>query len=322
MSSLVFRWKLPRSGAKRSAHTRVPKLSRAVREKGGESPLLPLLPPPPRRSSERPPRSRKRGTKAGSVPRMAVSAVRIPRFTELEFPTSTGPQIFVHEGLRQMLERRLELAFGGPVQLAVTDNRRQMLTQRRSKGLLRVRIHMMFLGAPESVLEAVVRYIVEGDREASHLVSEFIGNNSYRIRATQTVKRPPRTKGAAHDLAAIFAGVNERYFGSGITDVLIGWGRNARPRKANRNAIKLGSYSALERSIVIHPVLDRPWVPRYFVSYIVYHELLHHVIPSGVLGGRRVLHPPEFAQREREFRQYERASAWEAKNIGRLLRAR
>ena len=68
-------------------------------------------------------------------------------------------------------------------------------------------------------------------------------------------------------------------------------------------------------------MLDKPWVPRYFVSYIVYHEMLHHVVPSSQGRGRRMLHPPPFIARERLFRDYERSLAWEKSHIGRLLRA-
>ena len=67
--------------------------------------------------------------------------------------------------------------------------------------------------------------------------------------------------------------------------------------------------------------LDRSWVPRYFVSYIVHHELVHHVVPPLRLSGRALVHSPEFLRREREFRQYERAIAWEEAHIGRLLRS-
>jgi hypothetical protein len=34
-----------------------------------------------------------------------------------------------------------------------------------------------------------------------------------------------------------------------------------------------------------------------------------------------VLHPPEFLEREQEFRKYERAIEWEKRHIARLLRA-
>jgi len=253
------------------------------------------------------------------APRMAMAALRIPASRQAGSGSAfVGPSIFVHEGARQALERRLGLAYRGPVQLAVTDNLRRMVTRTRVRGTLRVRVHMMFLGAPERVRQALVDYAVHGHRRASKALGAFIDENLYRIRPSQPVTRPLATRGEHHDLAAILAEVGSRYFPGAVGDVLVTWGRRTRPRGDARRTIKLGSYSAPERLVRIHPALDRPWVPRYFVAYIVYHELLHHVIPV-TPGG---VHPPELLRLEREFPQYERALAWEQKHIGRLLRAR
>lgn len=255
------------------------------------------------------------------APRMAPAAVRIPDPRQIAVPFQfkhVGPSIFVHEGARQALERRLELAFQGPVQLAVTDNLRRMVSRTRTRGTLRVRIHMMFLGAPERVRIALVDYVVRDDRKASVIVGQYIDANSHRIRASRPVTGPLETRGTHHDLLEIMNAVNTEYFGGAAGDVLITWGRRTRPSEKKRNTIKLGSYSATERLIRVHPALDRDWVPRYFVSFIVYHELLHHVIPAAP----RVLHPPELLRREREFRHYERALVWEQKHIDRLLKAR
>ncbi len=258
------------------------------------------------------------------MPRMGTAAVRIPaQSTELPFVrVSKGPQIFIHEGARQALERRLELASGGPVQLGVTDNRRRMVTQTRSRGRLRVRVHMMFLGATERVKNALVSYIVHADRDASQVVGEFIDQNLHSIRASRPARGQLRSAGQVHDLDALAHEVNLRYFSGAVSDVLITWGRNTKPRESKRTSIKLGSYSAVERLIRIHPVLDQRWVPRYFVAYIVYHELLHHLVPEVRIAGRSLLHPPEFQRREREFLKLSRALTWEQKNIDRLLRAR
>jgi hypothetical protein len=73
--------------------------------------------------------------------------------------------------------------------------------------------------------------------------------------------------------------------------------------------------------IRIHPALDRRWVPRYFLEYVMFHEMLHHLMPHTRGAGRRALHPPEFREREKEFRHYERAMAWERSHLARLLRA-
>jgi len=254
---------------------------------------------------------------------MATAAVRIPDPRMVQLPlhfTSGGPQIFVHEGARQALERKFEVAFPLPVQLAVTDNRQRMITQTRERGTLRVRVHMMFLDAPEWVQDALVEYVATGDRAASQIVGAYIEENTHRIRASRRVRGPLRTRGRVHDLREVFDRVNAAYFGGAVNDILIAWGRRAGSDQRARRTIKLGSYSAEERLIRVHPVLDRTWVPRYFVSYIVYHEVLHHVVPPVRVGGRTVLHPPEFLQKERLFRHYERAIAWEEAKIERLLR--
>jgi len=256
---------------------------------------------------------------------MATAAVRIPEPARISWPPELpggGPQIFVHEGARQALERRLELAGTGPVQLAVTDNVRRMITHRLSRGTLRVRVHMMFLDAPERVKEGLVRYIVRGDRDASQIVGDYIDSNSFRIRAERPFRHALRTKGQYHDLETILAALNARYFGGQAADAFITWGRRTSPKGATRSAIKLGTYSATERLIRIHPVLDQRWVPRYFVAYIVFHELLHHVIPPVRVGRTTAIHPVQFTHRERLYPHYVRALDWERRNLNRLLRFR
>lgn len=265
------------------------------------------------------------------APRVSPAAVRVPDPRQLSiamaFPAG-HPQIFVHEGARQSLERRLAQASLRPVLLSVTDNRRSMISYSERDGVLRARVHHMFLGAPASVQDALVRYIVQRDRAASNVVGRYIDLNGHRIRAVQPVLAPLTTQGKHHDLLALYRSINEKYF-DGAHDALITWGRRGRGamRGKPRRSIKLGSYSAVERLIRIHPVLDRAWIPRYFLSYIIYHEMLHHVIPSdgsarSAGAGRRVLHSAAFLARERMFRDFERAIAWERAHIRRLLIAR
>lgn len=262
-----------------------------------------------------------RGKALPLAPRIAPAAVRVPdpRHLDIEIAFPVGrPQLFVHEGARQALERKLTAAHHRPVLLGVTDNRRAMISHSNRGGLLTVRVHHMFLDAPPLVQDALVRYIVKSDRDASSIVSRYIHENGFRIKAARPVLTPLTTQGARHDLLSIFRAVNEKYFG-GAVDALITWGKQTTVR-GTRRTVKLGSYSAVERLIRIHPVLDRPWVPRYFVSYVTYHEMLHHVIPASQGNGRRMLHPPEFVARERLFRDFERAMAWEKAHIHRLLR--
>jgi hypothetical protein len=265
--------------------------------------------------------ARMRGKALSAAP-YAAAAIRIPERVSaqlaLVFPTAS-PQLFVHEGARQSLERRLMAAYPGQVALSITDNRHAIISHRCKDGILRARIHHMFLDAPPNVVEALVRYVTQGDREASALVGRYIEANGHRL-ARRSRNVPLHTKGRHHDLLELFDEMNERYFG-GSVNALITWGKRGTSQAAKRATIKLGSYSAVERLVRVHPVLDRPWVPRYFVAYIVYHEMLHHVIPASRGVGRALLHPPEFRERERDFRYFERAINWERRYIGRLLRS-
>ena len=99
----------------------------------------------------------------------------------------------------------------------------------------------------------------------------------------------------------------------------ITYGPAPRARKP-RKSIKMGSYSADARVIRIHPALDQREVPRYFVAWIVFHEMLHHVykVRRGA-DGRRCVHPPEFLAHERRFRDFRRAQEWEQENLDLLL---
>ena len=68
----------------------------------------------------------------------------------------------------------------------------------------------------------------------------------------------------------------------------------------------------------MNPVLDARNVPRYYVEFVLYHEMLHAWMHKagreedrGNGKGRRLVHTPEFNRRERMFRDYARAAAWE-----------
>lgn len=286
-----------------------------------------------------------RGATALARPVASAAAIRIPERVSAQlamvFP-SAAPQLFIHEGARQSLQRKLEAAWGvgRPVVLSITDNRHSIISHSTKNGVLHARIHHMFLDAPARVTNALVRYVAKGDPRASQLVGHYIDANGSRLARRRARAIPLVTKGGHHDVLAIFNDLNEKYF-RGACTALVTWGRRTKRKSGEaRRAIRLGSYTSLERLIRIHPVLDRPWVPRYFVAYVVYHEMLHHMIPSArgnptrgsianmasangptLSRSRRVLHPPEFLEREQLFRKYERALDWERRHIARLLRA-
>jgi predicted SprT family Zn-dependent metalloprotease len=129
---------------------------------------------------------------------------------------------------------------------------------------------------------------------------------------------PLPNRGRYHDLEMILTDLRAQYFPH-CAGVTIRWGRwSGRTRV---RSMRFGAYLPAEKLIRIHPALDQAFVPRSFVEFIVYHELLHHVIPPVRTKGRYQIHSAAFRRREREFPAYAEAMAWRQQSLRRLLRS-
>ena len=127
------------------------------------------------------------------------------------------------------------------------------------------------------------------------------------------------TEGRHFDLREIFDKINARYFNNRLRRYAITWGQ--RRRRRPESYIVFGSIQEQDRLIRIHPLLDREFVPRWYVEYVVYHEMLHAFVPDKYdSAGRRIVHHEGFLAREKKFRNYNRAVTWERDNLGRFLR--
>jgi hypothetical protein len=204
------------------------------------------------------------------------------------------------------------------VRLTVHDNRSTMVSFRRLPDEIHYRVHHMFLEAPIDVIVALAEFAGPGRgarrREAGNLIDGFVRKHRERIAVPRGDRLQPR--GRAHDLQAIFDRLNAEHFGGAI-DARIGWGAvRTGPR---RRTVKTGVYVQDARIIRIHPTLDRPEVPEFYVATVVFHEMLHQAVPARELNGRRVVHGREFRARERAYPDHVRARAWEARNLGLLL---
>src|SRR5690606_25166299 len=128
------------------------------------------------------------------------------------------------------------------------------------------------------------------------------------------------TEGLFHDLQRLYNEVNRLHFGNEVR-ARITWGRM--PPSRRRRSIRFGSYTVEDNLIRIHPLLDQDFVPRYFVRYIVFHEMLHaHLGVKEASNGRRCVHTREFRERECAYPGYEEALAWQNNpaNLRKLLR--
>jgi hypothetical protein len=125
-----------------------------------------------------------------------------------------------------------------------------------------------------------------------------LAKDTRRVRGRKQMRHP---RGKVHDLDALFAELNERFFDAGLRKPALGWS----PGKSRQ---MLGHYDSAHDTIVISRVFDQPDVPRYLLEYVLYHEMLHVKYPTEMRRQRRCVHTPAFKAEERLFPRFEEAN--------------
>ncbi len=88
-------------------------------------------------------------------------------------------------------------------------------------------------------------------------------------------------EGRHFDLGAIFDQLNRRYFRGQLRNYKVMWGRRRKHRP--KDHFVFGTIQEEDRVIRIHPLLDQAFVPRWYLKYVLYHEMLHSVVPDKTL---------------------------------------
>jgi len=214
----------------------------------------------------------------------------------LNFP---APEEHVMQTLQQMIGKTLHLV--------ITDNTSSMISYRKTADRVTLRMHRMFLAADQSVLAEIAAF-VKNRRAETPLMRAYIRSGEHLIRQKSRGRITLATEGRYHDLAELFAEINERYFERRIASAITWSSREPQYGVRKRN---LGSYDHRRDLIRISRYLDRKAVPRYVVAFVVYHEMLHADLGVRRKNGRAVMHNREFRERERLYHDFERAIAWE-----------
>ena len=210
-----------------------------------------------------------------------------------------------------ILQDKLKQKIGKPVEMTITDNVSSMIYIKRNGKGYTIRLHHMFIDADNRLLDDIACYARTGK---SKLIQKFIDEHSFLIR-TPAEKREPRisTRGEHHNLKPLFNSVNKQYFRGGAS-CAITWGRHR--RRKGRSSIQLGCYDNNLDLIRINPRLDSVRVPRYFIEYVIFHEMLHSILNPR----SEKSHTKEFRDKEKTFKQYYQAAAWQKKHINMFIR--
>ena len=111
-----------------------------------------------------------------------------------------------------------------------------------------------------------------------------------------------------HHLPSLASEVHRTYFFK-FPPLDVKWGQQITRKR--RRSIRLGSYNHVTTEIRIHPLLNSPSIPTFFVQSIIHHEYLHHVLGAN--------HNSRFHRAERQFRYHREAKEWIRRNLFLLL---
>lgn len=263
------------------------------------------------------------GPAPSPLPRATVAAATAATTAAAAAPAARGrrkkrggPELRLQTELEQQLKEHI----GAPVLVSFTDNTSTMISFKRRGRAFYLRVHRMFGGAPAPVVLALGSFVSKDQttRAEAKLLDDWIERHRDSLNSARADALKPQPFGEVYDLVGMFDDLNARYFGGKI-EAQITWTRAAKNQR--RTSIHMGTYSDELRLIRIHPALDQAWVPKFFVEFVVFHEMLHQVHQVGPHeGGRREVHSRAFRRDEARFLEYREARAWERQNLKRLLR--
>jgi hypothetical protein len=122
----------------------------------------------------------------------------------------------------------------------------------------------------------------------------------HRLRKNRARPSNHEPAGTHHDLAPLFARLNQHYFQNSLPLPRLSWSKR-------RWRSLLGCFDPALNQIVLNCRLDGEGVPEYVVAYVLYHEMLHLKHPMKFARCRRQSHSRSFRKEEKIFRDYDRA---------------
>ncbi len=206
------------------------------------------------------------------------------------------------------LKIKLEDLLGKRIELLLKDNRSVFLRVKKGFFSFKITLHKVFLEAEEEELKALKEWIKKKSKTSQkHLKTFFTKHLVHRNYSHKINLATLKPIGQHYNLQEIYDDLNQLYFQSSLK-LNITWRKAPVYRKYRR--ITFGSFSPALKLIRINSLLDNPKIPFYFVSFVVYHEILHYVYPIKILNGRKSAHFKAFKEAEKGFSEYQEAEAF------------
>ena len=211
------------------------------------------------------------------------------------------------------LQKKLTLFSEREIDLVINDNRSTFLSVlQKGRKKMKISLHKLFLHACDNVCEAVITFSLKKDPNALRKIRFFA--NTYFAKANFSADLDEHklwTEGKCYHLKEIYQLLNKKYFQNKL-DLKITWFK--KPKYRTFSSFTFGSYNHPLRLIRINEILDHSAIPPFFIEYVIYHEMLHHVCPGYTdEQGREWIHTALFKKKEKEFLHYNKAKLWEKK---------
>jgi SprT-like family. len=183
-----------------------------------------------------------------------------------------------------------------------------------------------FEDAPEKVKSALIEWALlpatrrrkktsaaaQRKKQLEHFIWEYVeasGNKSEKKFSINPENF--RSEGRRYDLREVFSTLNTAYFNGRLVSY-IRWNKSNWRSYQTFFIDRQGRRNSL---ISIAQTYNRPDVPRYAIEGIVYHEMLHIVIPPYKRGFQNVIHGAEFKRAERQFPFFREWRKWEKEHL-------
>ncbi|MGF1573605.1 MAG: hypothetical protein ACFCU1_11105 [Sumerlaeia bacterium] len=219
------------------------------------------------------------------------------------------------------LQQHLSTQLNRRVKLQLHRNRRTFLSTRENPGgSMLIRLHRAFLEAQEAHLGALVSFLKGGGALQRNIMLAFL-EQWHAQQPNTTNKEREWSKGSVYELRPRADELNRLYFDDALT-FTVSWNRHVRRTKHYPRTLHLGLCSTVNKEILIHPLLDQPGVPDFFVDYILFHEMTHlEVVPRANESGRMIAHSKEFYAKETQFPRYKEAVAFQEQKLSDFIKS-
>ena len=227
-------------------------------------------------------------------------------FPDVEFPAKLQKMEKSQRG--RILDIALEI--GLKVKDLKITNNIQMLSSIDLKRNLRLQV--IFLKADDDILRSLFKCMMhKGKKSDAERVNQFIIENPPGKILDQIpgnlLKDCYGPKGDYYDLESILKEIMKKYTGH-IPGIRITW----RKESFGRNSITWATFRDFGEGgfIRVNKILDKPDVPRYVIESIIYHEILHHVVPPKAKGRGSHPHTSDFKTMLKKFPHIDEAEEW------------